>query len=258
MTKNKKAWIIIAVVALVFVVSVVLIVFRGRKPLKNIELVSATVQLLPPDKTIQIEDLDELEDLLEDIVIYNQDNSYTEYAGQAVVFSITMSDGSYMEITAYNPFVIIDGIGYKCKYEPCEKLNSYANELLNNARKEYEDFPNWGLTLSVKDVTSSGLTLIVTQSDGELTGELQTGSDYNLMVLKDGTWQDVPTIIEEYGWTAEAYTVPKNDSVEFKINWEWLYGKLSAGTYRITKGFMDFRKSGDYDNFAYWTEFEIK
>jgi hypothetical protein len=36
-----------------------------------------------------------------------------------------------MQITAFYPFVIIDGVGYKCKYEPCEALNNYANELRN-------------------------------------------------------------------------------------------------------------------------------
>ena len=136
MTKSKKVWLIIVVVALALIVSVLFVAFRGRKPLKNIELFSATVQLMPPDKTIQINDLDELEDLLEDIVIYNQDNSYTGYAGQAVVFSVTLLDGSQMEVTAYNPFVIIDGVGYKCKYEPCEELNDFANELLNDSEME--------------------------------------------------------------------------------------------------------------------------
>lgn len=121
-----------------------------------------------------------------------------------------------------------------------------------------EGFPNWGLTLSVKDVTESGLTLVCTQSGGELTGELQTGSDYKLIVLKDGTWQDVPTIIEDYGWNMIAYMVSKDDVTEFEIKWEWLHGKLPTGTYRLVKGFTDFRESGDYDNFAYWTEFEIK
>ena len=120
-----------------------------------------------------------------------------------------------------------------------------------------EGFPNWGLTLSVKDVTESGLTLVCTQSGGELTGELQTGSDYKLIVLKEA-WEDVPTIIEDYGWTAEAYMIAKDDVTEFEIKWEWLYGKLPAGTYRLVKGFTDFRESGDYNNFAYWTEFEIK
>ena len=67
---------------------------------------------------------------LNEVVIYNKDNSYTEYAGQAVIFTLSLADGSQVEIIAYNPFIIIDGIGYKCKYEPCEALNHYANELM--------------------------------------------------------------------------------------------------------------------------------
>lgn len=122
---------------------------------------------------------------------------------------------------------------------------------------EDEGFPDWGITLSVKDVTDSGLTLVCTQSGGEADGELQTGSDYKLIVLKEA-WEDVPTIIEDYGWTAEAYMIAKDDVTEFEINWEWLYGKLPKGTYRLTKGFMNFRGSGDFDNFPYWIEFEIK
>lgn len=120
-----------------------------------------------------------------------------------------------------------------------------------------EGFPNWGLTLSVRDVTESGLTLVCTQSGGELTGELQTGSDYKLIVLKEA-WEDVPTIIEDYGWDMIAYMVSKDDVTEFEYNWEWLYGKLPAGTYRMVKGFIEFRETGDYDNFDYWIEFEIK
>ena len=122
---------------------------------------------------------------------------------------------------------------------------------------EDEGFPNWGLTLSVKNVTESGLTLVCTQSGGELTGELQTGSDYKLIVLKEA-WEDVPTIIEDYGWNMIAYMVTKNDVTEFEYDWEWLYGKLSSGTYRMIKGFTQFREAGDYDDFAYWVEFEIK
>ena len=49
-----------------------------------------------------------------------------------------------------------------------------------------------------------------------------------------------------------------NDSREFELNWEWLYGKLPAGTYRIGKEIMDFRETGDYDTEWYYTEFEIK
>ncbi len=133
----------------------------------------------------------------------------------------------------------------------------HIEERVDSPAVSDEGFPDWGLTLSVKNVTESGLTLVCTQSGGELTGELQTGSDYKLIVLKEA-WEDVPTIIEDYGWNMLAYMVAENDVTEFEYNWEWLYGKLPAGTYRMVKGFTQFREAGDYDDFAYWVEFEIR
>lgn len=65
------------------------------------------------------------------MVIYEQDDSWREYTGQATVFTLTMTDGTIEEITAYNPFVIINGIGYRTKYEPCEQLNNLDNRLLH-------------------------------------------------------------------------------------------------------------------------------
>ena len=35
---------------------------------------------------------------LNEVVIYNKDNSYTEYAGQAVIFTLSLADGSQVEI----------------------------------------------------------------------------------------------------------------------------------------------------------------
>lgn len=120
-----------------------------------------------------------------------------------------------------------------------------------------EELPDWGLTLSVKNVTPTGLTLVCTQKGGNPTGELRCGTDYHLIVLEDGTWKDVPTVIEEYGWNSLAYIIWAGQDTEFEYSWEWLYGKLPAGTYRLTKGFMDLRGSGDYDTARYWVEFEI-
>lgn len=48
-----------------------------------------------------------------------------------------------------------------------------------------------------------------------------------------------------------------NDCIEFELKWERLYGELPAGTYRVVKGFLDFRATGDYDSETYYTEFEI-
>ena len=108
----------------------------GRRPFKDMEgadILSATVELMPPDVELEVSDTEKLAELLRQVVIYRQDDSYRDYAGQAAVFTLSMDDGTVVEITEYTPFVIIDGVGYKAKYEPCEALNSYANALLGES-----------------------------------------------------------------------------------------------------------------------------
>ena len=128
-----KRLIIVLVCFLLLGIAVFALTYRKRpfKDLDASEIVSATVRLTPPDKTIQITEISELAEYLNDTVIYHKDDSYTEYAGQGVTFTLTMSDGRRTEVMAYNPFLIIDGVGYKTKYAPCEALSSYANRLLN-------------------------------------------------------------------------------------------------------------------------------
>lgn len=124
------------VMMIVFVLSFAGCAEQGQKPykdLKNFDIVSATVTLSPPNKTIQINDIEKLVSLLNDIVVYEEDNSYGEYMGQGVLFTITMLDGSKQELQADNTFFVINGTGYKTKYRPCEKLTDYANELLDEA-----------------------------------------------------------------------------------------------------------------------------
>lgn len=108
---------------------------KKKKPFKDFvetDIVSATVNLSPPDKTIAISELEELVSYLNDVVIYSEDNSYTEYDGQGVTFTIIMADGTQTDVTAYNPFLLIDNVGYKTKYEPCKALSAYANQLLQD------------------------------------------------------------------------------------------------------------------------------
>lgn len=117
----------------------------------------------------------------------------------------------------------------------------------------------WGLTLTAKDVTPTGCTVVFTQSGGNPTGELETGSDYVLEQYKNGQWTKVEILPQEYDvvWTAEAWVISKDDSVEFSHKWEWLYGELPAGKYRIGKPITDFRKTADYDTKMYYAYFAI-
>ncbi len=115
---------------------------------------------------------------------------------------------------------------------------------------------DWGITLSTKDASPTGLVLTINQSGGNPTGELEYGADYKLIPLIGEKWEDVPTLGEGV-FTEEAYTVAMGTSTDVEINWEWLYGRLPVGEYRIVKRLIDFRSTGDYDTDSYWADFEI-
>ena len=137
----KKKALIVILTCILFIGIIIMVYYAvsGKKPFKDLEpseIVSATVRLTPPDRTIQIEEIEELTGYLNDVVIYNEDNSYTEYSGQGVAFTLKLADGTQTEVMAYNPFFVIDGVGYKTKYEPCQALSAYANRLLNDENAE--------------------------------------------------------------------------------------------------------------------------
>ncbi len=134
----KKYMILIVTLLLVILVSVRLFTSTDDKPFKEIEfsdVVSVTVSIPPSDSLIYITEMKELITLLKDIVIYNEDSSYEEQRGQAVIYSLMMVDGTENKIMILNPFVVINGVGYKTKYESCEKLDIFANKLLEETEE---------------------------------------------------------------------------------------------------------------------------
>jgi len=131
---KKRVFLIIIVVIITVGGIFIGKVLTEEKPFKNLsvnDISEATVSLYPPGTTLAVsnDEVKVLVDILRKVVIYNQDDSYNNYAGQAVVFNITKTDGTQLSINAYNPFIIIDGVGYKTKYEPCEELNRLGNNL---------------------------------------------------------------------------------------------------------------------------------
>ncbi|WP_419012530.1 hypothetical protein [Dysosmobacter sp.] len=128
--QKRHIFIVGAVLAVLLALAAGLL-FWGRRPFRGLEaadIASASVTLRPPDVTLELNgaEIEALAELLGDLRITWPDQSYTEYAGQAVQFTVTFADGTETEVTDYNPFLIIDGTAYA----PCEALNRFANELL--------------------------------------------------------------------------------------------------------------------------------
>lgn len=121
--------------------------------------------------------------------------------------------------------------------------------------------PNkWGITMELQDITSVSLTMVCTQSGGEDVVELQTGRPYVIQKRKDGEWVDLDCIPPEYNiaWPMDAWPIALGSTNTWEVNWEWLYGELRPGEYRIGRGFDNFKGPGDWETETIYAEFVIE
>ncbi|MBO4950056.1 MAG: hypothetical protein J6E38_03455 [Clostridia bacterium] len=117
---------------------------------------------------------------------------------------------------------------------------------------------DWGLRLEARDVTNKGATIVFKQKGGNITGDLDTGEAFYLEKKDGNKWVPVDTKpLLDYAFNMIAYMLNKDGETELETNWEWLYGELRAGQYRISKEVMDFRKTADFDEQIYYAYFEI-
>ena len=105
-----------------------------------------------------------------------------------------------------------------------------------------------GISMTIKEgtLTKSGATIIIT----DLSGKDNTyGSFYRIDKLENNEWKELKVIVKgNYGWTSIGYLVGEDNKLELDINWEWLYGKLEKGQYRLVK---------EVNNKYFGTEFQI-
>jgi len=113
-----------------------------------------------------------------------------------------------------------------------------------------------GLQFSLKDITGTGATLVFDRYDPEAaSGELIYGDDFVIEIQNDGKWETVPVVLEgEYGFHDIAYLI-KEETTESELNWEWLYGELLPGEYRIGKSVSDCTSSGDFVKYMVYAHF---
>lgn len=92
------------------------------------------------------------------------------------------------------------------------------------------------VSAEIFDISPTGATIIIKDTNIK---PYVYGEWYKLEKEENGKWTEVESIINNYGFNAIGYTVDKNKEVKLVINWEWLYGNLSHGSYRILKQVED-------------------
>lgn len=109
------------------------------------------------------------------------------------------------------------------------------------------------MQLKENSLSSTGLTMIIKNQSNK---ELEYGNPYTIEKYQNGYWKTVDLINDIY-FNMPSYQLSINESKEININWEYGYGKLSTGKYRIVKDFS-YEKDEKYVSFNKYLEFEIK
>ena len=119
-----------------------------------------------------------------------------------------------------------------------------TGDLAREVFTEESEVEKVGVTLRLESVTRTGAELVFLRccdegAEGKPTDpepvEVVYGEAYEIEKQNDGRWEAVPTIIEDYGFTDIAYVIEAHGESRQEVDWSWLYGELSPGTYRIKK-----------------------
>lgn len=142
-------------------------------------------------------------------------------------------------------------------------MDNNSNGLEDKVPEEIIDLDNIdnvikdvSMTIKENTLSTSKATIIFTNKTEK---ETTFGEYFHLEKKTDGEWKKLPTINENYAFDDIAYPLNEKESRELVVDWEWLYGALNEGEYRIVKDVdvSDFSSTADYDKYYLYAEFNI-
>ena len=135
--------------------------------------------------------------------------------------------------------------------------NGNSTETNNWKKTEHDMVNNFdGVSMNIKEgsVSPTEATVIF---ENNSNNQGVYSDDFLLEKEIEGDWYQLPTIIDEYGFNDIGYELLPWEIEEFTIDWDWLYGSLDSGEYRIVKKLLDLRDTGDYDEYNLAAHFTI-
>lgn len=113
-----------------------------------------------------------------------------------------------------------------------------------------------GVSMTVKENTDTSITIeFLNNSDLDI----QHGEAYTIEVKdsESGEWFTLDTVINNYAFNDLAYITQKGVPATIDIDFEWLYGKLEKGTYRIVKELNEIKPTDGFTKHWYSVEFNV-
>ncbi len=173
--------------------------------------------------------------------------------GSGYSLKVKLTDGTSHTLVNYgNAYLQIDDDYYEDTYYILNTWNFAGTTYLPGNEPETASF--YGVSLTIEEVSPAGATVVFTGTGEKPEGRLMGGNDYWVQVDKDGVWVDI-TKVPEPSFTTESYDI---DNIRrHKIDWQWLYGTLPSGHYRIGKDVTYQDGSKPLETATVWAEFTL-
>ncbi|MBR6771744.1 MAG: hypothetical protein IKM28_11080 [Lachnospiraceae bacterium] len=111
-----------------------------------------------------------------------------------------------------------------------------------------------GVKLHMEKYTSSGGTMEISNFSQK---ELQYGDWFDVQIQTEGKWYSLAYVVENIAFNSIAYLLPQEKTKEKVVDWEFMYGVLPTGTYRIVTEVIDYHAPGDFERYYIAAEFHI-
>lgn len=144
---------------------------------------------------------------------------------------------------------------FRCANENSLGKYKETSDWKKTTYEAYNNLVNVFMTVREGTVTPNKLTLVI---ENNSNNNCIYGDFFLLEKKINGIWYQVPAIIEDYGFTSIGYELNPGGRNEVKVDWEWLYGSIDSGEYRIVKDVLKKKPPGGYDTYYLAAEFIIK
>ena len=93
--------------------------------------------------------------------------------------------------------------------------------------------------VSAVEATPTRVTICFDQYDNTVKSDLLTGEYFVLEKKDEDQWIQLEPVVENAAFSAVGILIQKGGITQKEYNWEWLYGKLQPGQYRIKVQVVD-------------------
>lgn len=114
----------------------------------------------------------------------------------------------------------------------------YKESLSGVCSKHIDEINDISMSIKKGTLTKTSATVIIKDTTNK---ENIYGESFIVEKYEEGIWKKLDSK-NDMVFNSIGYTVDKNNTLELKVKWDYFYGELSKGKYRILK---DFSKPGD-------------